>query len=169
LLAIVASFENWRHFLEGAQQQVTIYTDYKNLEYFMSAKNLNWRQARWNMAFSHFNFIITYRPGSQQGKTYTSSHRAYLAPNEGDAVYDQQRSIFLKPKRLVLHSLVSSPLKDLSIIEEIQRTLGQDPLVKNVQRQMKEDKGEDFQFKDGLLFFQGLLYVPPRLARLKVL
>ena len=65
--------------------------------------------------------------------------------------------------------LGSSSPKDLSIIEEIQKTLGQDPLVKNVQKQIKEGKGEDLQFKNGFLFFQGLLYVPPRLARLKVL
>ena len=33
---------------------------------------------------------------------------------------------------------------------------------------MKEGKREDFEFKDGLLFFQGLLNVLPSLAKLKV-
>jgi hypothetical protein len=37
LLAIVNSFQEWRHFLEGALHPVTVYTDHKNLEYFMSA------------------------------------------------------------------------------------------------------------------------------------
>jgi hypothetical protein len=46
LLAIVDSFQEWRHFLEGAQHLVTVHTDHKNLEYFMSAKVLNRRQAR---------------------------------------------------------------------------------------------------------------------------
>ena len=32
LLAIVASFQEWRHFLERAQHLVTVYTDHKNLE-----------------------------------------------------------------------------------------------------------------------------------------
>ena len=41
LLAIVASFEIWQHFLDGAQQQIAVYMDHKNLEYFMSAKFLN--------------------------------------------------------------------------------------------------------------------------------
>jgi hypothetical protein len=41
LLAIINSFQEWRHFLEGAQHPVTVYTDHKNLEYFMSAKVLN--------------------------------------------------------------------------------------------------------------------------------
>lgn len=65
--------------------------------------------------------------------------------------------------------MVSSLPKDLSIIEEIQKTLKQDPLVKEVQRQLKEGKGEDFEFNVGLLFFRGILYVPPSSARLKVL
>ena len=46
LLAIVDSFQEWRHFLERAQHPVTVYIDHKNLEYFMSAKVLNRRQAR---------------------------------------------------------------------------------------------------------------------------
>ncbi len=41
LLAIVNSFQEWRHFLERVQHPVTVYTDHKNLEYFMSAKVLN--------------------------------------------------------------------------------------------------------------------------------
>ena len=45
LLAIVDSFQEWPHFIEGAQHLVTVYTDHKNLEYFMSAKVLNRQQA----------------------------------------------------------------------------------------------------------------------------
>jgi hypothetical protein len=44
-LAIIWALEEWRHFLEGAQQKFEVWTDHKNLEYFMSAKKLNWRQA----------------------------------------------------------------------------------------------------------------------------
>ena len=40
LLAIVNSFQEWRHFLEGAQHPVTVYTDHKNLKYFISARVL---------------------------------------------------------------------------------------------------------------------------------
>jgi hypothetical protein len=65
-LAIVDSFQEWRHFLEGAQHPVTVHTDHKNLEYFMSAKVLNRRQARWSISLSRFSFVITYRPSSKQ-------------------------------------------------------------------------------------------------------
>jgi hypothetical protein len=37
LLAIIDAFEEWRHFLEGAQHTTTVYTDHKNLDNFMSA------------------------------------------------------------------------------------------------------------------------------------
>jgi hypothetical protein len=66
LLAIVDLFQEWRHFLEGAQHLVTIHTDHKNLEYFMSAKVLNRQHARWSISLSRFKFVITYRPSSKQ-------------------------------------------------------------------------------------------------------
>ena len=34
LLAIVYSFVQWRHFLEGSPHQVIIFSDHKNLAYF---------------------------------------------------------------------------------------------------------------------------------------
>jgi len=37
--------EEWRYFLEEAQYPVEIWTDHKNLEYFMMAKKLNRYQA----------------------------------------------------------------------------------------------------------------------------
>ncbi len=43
LLAIVDSFQEWRHLLEGTTHPVTVYTDHKNLEYFMTARVLNYR------------------------------------------------------------------------------------------------------------------------------
>jgi hypothetical protein len=65
LLAIIDAFEEWHHLLEGAQYTTTVYKDHKNLKYFMSARVLNWRQARWSMSLSQFDFVITYHPGNQ--------------------------------------------------------------------------------------------------------
>jgi len=46
MLAVVRCLEAWRHFLEGAVEKFEIWTDYKNLKYFMKAQKLNRRQAR---------------------------------------------------------------------------------------------------------------------------
>jgi len=37
MLAIIRELENWRYLLEGAHFKFKIWTDYKNLEYFMKA------------------------------------------------------------------------------------------------------------------------------------
>jgi hypothetical protein len=84
----VNSFQEWRHFLEGAVHPITVYTDYKNLKYFMSARVLNRHQAHWSISLSRFNFMITYRPGFQQSRSDALSRRSYLAPKEGDVAYD---------------------------------------------------------------------------------
>jgi hypothetical protein len=52
MLAVMKSLEEWRHFLEGAKHKVEIWTDHKNLEYFMTAKKLNQRQAQWLLYLS---------------------------------------------------------------------------------------------------------------------
>jgi hypothetical protein len=56
MLAVMRALEDWHHFLEGAHHKVEIWTDHKNLEYFMMAKKLNRRQARWSLYLSRFNF-----------------------------------------------------------------------------------------------------------------
>jgi hypothetical protein len=85
----VDSFQEWRHLLEGASHQVRVYTDHKNLEYFMTARVLNRRQARWNMSLSRFNFVITYQPRKQQGLFDALSRQSYLIPKEGEVAYEQ--------------------------------------------------------------------------------
>ncbi|KAI2644730.1 Transposon Tf2-6 polyprotein [Labeo rohita] len=68
LLAIKLALEEWRHWLERARHPFVILTDHKNLEYLRTAKVLNYRQARWSLFFTRFNFTINYRPGSQNTK-----------------------------------------------------------------------------------------------------
>ena len=67
-MAIVRAFEEWRPGLEGSTTLVEVITDHKNLEYFMSTKQLSRRQARWSEFLSRFNYQITYRPDKDGGK-----------------------------------------------------------------------------------------------------
>ena len=45
MLAVIRGLENWRHLLEGIKYKLEVWTDYKNLEYFIKAPKLNRRQA----------------------------------------------------------------------------------------------------------------------------
>jgi hypothetical protein len=42
---------------------VQVYTDYKNLQYFATTKELNRRQIRWLEFLLEFNFVIHYKKG----------------------------------------------------------------------------------------------------------
>ena len=46
ILVVIMELENWRHLLESTKFKFEIWTDYKNLEYFMKVQELNRRQAR---------------------------------------------------------------------------------------------------------------------------
>jgi len=45
MLAVIRCLEAWRHYLEGAKLEFEIWTDHKNLQYFMTSQKLNQRQA----------------------------------------------------------------------------------------------------------------------------
>ena len=68
LFAIKLALEEWRQWLEGAKEPFLVWTDHKNLEYLRPAKRLNPRQSCWSLFFSRFNFCLSYRPGSKNGK-----------------------------------------------------------------------------------------------------
>ena len=68
LQAVKAALEEWRHWLDGAEQPFLVWTDHKNLEYVRKAKRLNSRQARWTLFFSRFNLTLSFRPGTQNRK-----------------------------------------------------------------------------------------------------
>ena len=68
MLAIIRGLENWRHLLEGIRFKFEIWTDHKNLEYFMKAQKLNCRQAQWTLYLSRFNFTLKHVPGTKMRK-----------------------------------------------------------------------------------------------------
>ena len=45
MLAVIRCLEAWRYYLEGAKLEFEIWTNYKNLQYFMTSQKLNQRQA----------------------------------------------------------------------------------------------------------------------------
>jgi len=91
MLAIIRVLEEWRHFLEGATHPVEIWTDHKNLEYFMTAKKLNHCQACWSLHLARFNFLLHHRPGQSMGKPDALLRRA----NHGNGASDNENIVLL--------------------------------------------------------------------------
>jgi len=46
MLAVIRGLGNWRHLLKNAKFKFKVWTDYKNLEYFIKVQKLNKRQVR---------------------------------------------------------------------------------------------------------------------------
>ena len=117
MLAIVETIRNWRCYLEG--YSFTIYTDHKNLSFFQTMKNLNRRQARWSELLSGFDFVITYHPGSLNGKADALSRRVDYAPIEGE-MPTPSSSLILKSESIkIVHELCSTSKQNFTVLPSI--------------------------------------------------
>lgn len=100
LLAVVRALEMWRPYLEGNPHCVDIYSDHRNLEFFMSARDLNRRQARWSIFLNRFVFKIHHRPGRLSAGPDELSRRADHADALAGLGGDNKEQRVLSPERL---------------------------------------------------------------------
>ena len=69
LMIIIHAFKKWCPEFEGFISSVKVITNYKNLKYFMSIKQLSCHQACWSEFLSHFNYHITYHSDKAEDKS----------------------------------------------------------------------------------------------------
>jgi len=91
MLTIIYMLEEWRHFLEGARHPVEIWTDHKNLEYFMMTKKLNCRQAHWPLYLARFDFKLIHCPRHSMGKPDALSQRL----DHGNGAFNNEDVVLL--------------------------------------------------------------------------
>jgi len=169
MLAIIRTLEEWRHFLEGATHLVEIWTDHKNLEYFMTAKKLNRRQARWSLHLARFDFLLHHHPGRTMGKPDTLSRRA----DHGNGASDNENVVLLRPEFLAVHALEGVELtgmeqKILSDIRKGNQNGDQEEPIARAARELQRSANgtvhsSEWSNIDGLLQFRGKIYVPQSL------
>ena len=75
ILVVIRGLENWKHLLEGEKFKFEVWTNHKNLEYFIKAQKLNKRQACWTLYLSRFDFTLKYMLGTKMGKADGLSRR----------------------------------------------------------------------------------------------
>jgi len=135
MLAIIRGLEAWRHLLEGAQYKFEIWTDHKNLEYFMKAQKLNRRQARWALYLSRFDFILKHVAGSKMGKADRLSRRADW---KVDMDKDNENQVIIKDNwiRNMCEVVIEGP--EVDIVEKIKKARSKDEDVVRVVEEMKK-------------------------------
>jgi hypothetical protein len=100
LLAIIKAFDEYKaELMPCTDEPIIVVTDHKNLEYFMTTKMLNERQARWGEKLSPFNLRITYRPGRLNVRADALTRRPQDEPTE--EVVNHREQTLLKPELFV--------------------------------------------------------------------
>ena len=162
MLAIIRRLEAWRHLLEGAQYKFEIWTDHKNLEYFMKAQKLNRRQARWALYLSRFDFILKHVVGSKMGKADGLSRRADWKVGMDK---DNENQVIIKDNwiRNICEVVIEGP--EVDILEKIKKARSKDEDVVRVVEEMKkagvrELRGNEWKIEGELVLKEEKVYVP---------
>jgi len=191
LLAIVDAFKHWRRYCEGATNQVQVFSDHQNLEYFTTTKVLNRRQARWAQELAGIDFRIYYRPGTQNGKPDALSRRPEYRPEKGGVENQPITTVlrndhFAEPNRQERSFICSSarlaslPARKWSkeFVKEVRETAKKDEDCEKAWKQAEEQEAalqeeqrtdrkarSETEIRDGLLYRKGMLWVPEGLTK----
>jgi hypothetical protein len=168
LMAIIKALEEWRPECEGVEHTLQLITDHKNLEYFMTKRLLNRRQARWAQFLSRFDYEIVYRPGKSNGKADALTRRPGDLHDGGDERLKTMEHVVLKPQNLPeqLQILANDLIGTRLVQEQLKEASEQDNLVRRILdavRQgtsMREIMVAECLERDGQLYYQGWRYVP---------
>ena len=98
---------------------VEIWTDHKNLEYFITAKKLNCHQVHWFLHLARFNFLLHHRPGHTMGKPDILSRRA----DHENRASNNENVVLLRLEFLAVHALEGVELTDIEqqILSDIRK------------------------------------------------
>jgi hypothetical protein len=163
-LAIAYALQEWRHYLEGVRVKFEVLSDHRSLEYFLTTKLLNRRQARWGVMLADYDFSITYRPGAQGGKPDALSRRSDHSNQAtvGTSVDPALNSHNVRPllsRTQLLATVLDNTGTATTFDEDIEKACVQDSeykeLVKLVGVKDKFSVGED-----GLLRYEHTRYIP---------
>jgi hypothetical protein len=162
LLAIFESFKQWCPYLEGVQNTTLILSDYNNLQYFTTTKQLSCRQARWSEFLSNFDFTICYHPGQLGMKPDALTHCPDVYPKGEDRAYTHanphnNHPIFCLEQIRTVHVMDFAALA-----HKIRNALPHDPYANSHLNHLKKDPTDDhFSISDDRLLLQdNLIYIP---------
>lgn len=157
LLGIIRALETWRHYLMGSPFPTIILSDHKNLTYFKTARKLNRRQARWSLYLSEFDLRLVHQPGSKMIQSDALSRRPdhMIEDHDNEDVILLPDSLFVRRTLEELKETLKEKIKDDEFVSKAIESLktSKIPPIKS--------KLEDWEIRDGLLFYQNRCYVPP--------
>ena len=136
MLAVVRCLKAWRHFLEEATMKFEIWTDHKNLEYFIKVQKLNRRQARWTLYLLRFNFTLKHVPESKMGKVDSLNRRLDW---KVEVERNNEDETLVKPEWLEVRRIerVEVIVEGVNLLEKVRKLKVKDNEVVKVVEEMK--------------------------------
>jgi len=95
------ALSDWRCYLHGLPTPFEIFSDHKNIQYFMINQKLNRRQAHWSLELAEFNFTLVHKPGSTMICADALSRR----PDYEKGNNDNSDVMLLKPEHIRRHQV----------------------------------------------------------------
>ena len=164
MLAVIRCLEAQRHFLKGAAIKFEIWTDHKNLEYFIKVQKLNRRQARQALYPSRFNFTLKHVLESKIGKADSLSRRPDW---KVEVEKDNEDKTLVKPEWLEVRKMetVEIIVDRVDLLEEVRKSKVKDNEVIKAVEEMKRAgvkmlRDKEQREVDGIMYKEGKVYVP---------
>jgi len=170
MAAGVAAFKELAYMLMSVDDQILVYTDHKNLEYYNTTQPLNWRQHRWSAFLQPFHFNVIYREGRLNEKADGLSRSKDYRPEGGSnsepftffrpGKYIGEESVILRPH--VLQTCQSFPLQT-TLPEALMKTAhSYQTYLATVKALLKGDSKVDTNFciEKDLLLYKNRWYIP---------
>ena len=169
MLAIVCSFGQWRAELQCSPHKINVYTDHKALEYFMSTKALNTRQARWAEFLAQYDFLIKYRSGRSNAAADALSRR------DQDVKLQDQTKVQLRRRALLSENQFENKpfelnvnfMESFEIADKLLRFNREDPSLECERELARTITNSRFQLENGLLLYDKDRLVVPDVQNIR--
>jgi len=146
MLAVVFSLRKNRHYLQGAIDETTIYSDHQNLTYFKTAVLLYRRQARWSEELKQYNFRLLYRKGSSNAKADILSRCPEFTSNGGGTTSATSQSMLDKEQWLEVGAMEVDLDNDYETIQV--SAMDMDQLLPEAKERLKEKARLDEKYRE---------------------
>jgi len=160
LLAIVDSFKQWKVYLKEFKHQIQVYTDHKNLLYFMITKVLNQRQIKWSKKLSLYNFQIQYQKKSENLKINVLSRKADHMTDKSQinqTILQQNQDNFIVYNK---QNAATLWIYNQDLEKWIKLKLAKNSVTQNIIENIADNV--NFEITNEILTFQDLIYVSIR-------
>ena len=167
MLAIVFAAIEFRPLLMSTSSPFEIFTDHHSLEYFMSSKALNQRQARWSERLSDLHFTLHYRPGTANSAADGLSRRedapllrrddASLLSGSASSAHDEQPPTFFQPHHHIRRQVTTSIEAD-NLVTTIKKCQQEDLELQRLFNEQAE--ALNYSIKDGLILDGESIVIP---------